>query len=145
MSIRDGAAIILAALAFSIWGYGWYATLFDDVWQSLIGRSEQDLIDMTVTRGQIQNIMVIVISLIQAMGVWVLLKFSGAKTLFQYIGLGAIIATLIVLPALGNATLFAGTPFKLLVLDYGHFLLGYMGMALTMFLLQSPVPNAQRG
>ncbi len=144
MTLRDGAAIILAALAFSLWGYGWYATIFDDVWQVLIGRSEQELIDMTVARGQIQNVMVIVISLVQALGVWLLLKFSGAKTLFHYIGLGALVATLIVLPALGNATLFAGTPLALLILDYGHFLLGYMGIALTLFLLRTPVRNPPR-
>ncbi len=136
MSKRDGVAIILAALAFSLWGYGWYATLFDDVWQSLIGRSEQELIDMTVARGQIQNILVIVISLVQATGLWALIKVTRAKTLFQHIGLGALVATLIVMPALGNATLFAGTPLALLILDYGHFLLGYMGIALTLFLVK---------
>jgi len=37
---RDLLAIILATIAFSLWGFVWYATVFDDVWQGLIGRSE---------------------------------------------------------------------------------------------------------
>ena len=44
--LRKILAIVLATLAFSLWGYIWYATVFDDVWQSLIGRSEAELITM---------------------------------------------------------------------------------------------------
>ena len=48
---RNILAIILATLAFTLWGYIWYATVFDDVWQSLISRSETELIEMAVARG----------------------------------------------------------------------------------------------
>ena len=64
MTIRNVVAIILAAIAFSLWGYIWYATVFDDVWQSLIGNSEQDLIALAAARGQWQNFFVIFISLV---------------------------------------------------------------------------------
>ena len=135
MTIRNVVAIILAAIAFSLWGYIWYATIFDDVWQSLIGRSEQDLIALAAVRGQWQNFFVIFISLVQAAGLFAVLRLTRAKTFLQYIGVSVLLSTLIVLPALGNATLFAGTPTRLLLLDYGHFLCGYAGMAFVIFLI----------
>ena len=133
--IRNIIAIILAAIAFSLWGYIWYATVFDDVWQSLIGNSEQDLIALAAARGQWQNFFVIFISLLQAVGLFAVLRLTRAKTFLQYIGVSVLLSTLIVLPALGNATLFAGTPTRLLLLDYGHFLCGYVGMAFVIFLI----------
>ena len=135
MTIRNVVAIILAAIAFSLWGYIWYATVFDDVWQSLIGNSEQDLIALAAARGQWQNFFVIFISLVQAAGLFAVLRLTRSKTFLQYIGVSVLLSTLIVLPALGNATLFAGTPTRLLLLDYGHFLCGYVGMAFVIFLI----------
>ena len=133
--LRTALAINFAALAFSLWGYIWYATIFDDVWQSLIGNSEQDLIALAAARGQLQNFFVIFISLIQAAGLFAVLRLARAKTFIHHIGISALLSTLIVLPALGNATLFAGTPTQLLILDYGHFLCGYAGMAFVIFLI----------
>ena len=136
--LRKLLAIVLATLAFSLWGYIWYATVFDDVWQSLIGRSEAALIEMTVARGPIQDVFVIVISLIQVVGIMLALKWVKAKTFLQYIGLCVLLSTLIVLPAIGNTTLFVGTPVNLLLLDYGHFLCGYAGIALVLFIIDPP-------
>jgi len=139
---RDILAIILATLAFTLWGYIWYATVFDDVWQSLISRSETELIEMAVARGRIQDVFTVLISLVQVLGIYAALKWAGARTFIHYIGLSLLLSTLLVLPALGNATLFAGTPLGLLVLDYGHFVFGYAGIALVFFLLKSPTKKA---
>jgi len=57
---RNLLAIVLATLAFTLWGYIWYATVFDDVWQSLISRSETELIEMAVARGRIQDVFTVV-------------------------------------------------------------------------------------
>ena len=84
--IRIILALILATIAFSIWGYVWYATVFDDVWQSLIGRSETALIEMAEQRGGIQDVFVVLISLVQAAGIFFALKFMRAKTFWHYMG-----------------------------------------------------------
>ena len=140
--LRTILAIVLATLAFSLWGYIWYATVFDDVWQSLIGRSEAELITMAETRGSIQDVFVVLISLVQAAGIFFALKFMRAKTFWHYMGVSVLLSTLLVLPALGNTTLFVGTPLNLLLLDYGHFLLGYAGMALVFFIIDPPSKKA---
>ena len=139
---RNILAIILATLAFTLWGYIWYATVFDDVWQSLISRSETELIEMAVARGRIQDVFTVLISLVQVLGIYAALKWVKARTFIHYIGVSLLLSTLLVMPALGNATLFAGTPLGLLVLDYGHFVFGYAGIALVFFLLKPPTKKA---
>ena len=139
---RNLLAIVLATLAFTLWGYIWYATVFDDVWQSLISRSETELIEMAVARGRIQDVFTVLISLVQVLGIYAALKWVKARTFIHYIVLSLLLSTLVVMPALGNATLFAGTPLGLLVLDYGHFVFGYAGIALVFFLLKSPTKKA---
>ena len=139
---RDLFAIILATLAFSLWGYVWYATVFDDVWQSLIGRSEAELIELAAARGQFQNLFTVAISLVQVMGLFIFSKWVKARTFLHYMGLSFVLSSLIVLPSLGNATLFAGTPTALLVLDYGHFMLGYAGIAFVFFIICRPRKSA---
>ncbi len=132
---RKILAICLATLAFSLWGYIWYATIFDDIWQGLINRSEADLIALAVARGSLQNVLTLLISLIQVLGIYTVLYWSKASTFLQHIGTALILAVLIVLPALGNATLFAGTPFMLLLVDFAHFSLGYAGIAFVFYLI----------
>jgi len=66
---RSIIAIVLATLAFSIWGYIWYATVFDDIWQVLIGKSEAELLNLAIVRGHIQSVFVIVISFVQALAI----------------------------------------------------------------------------
>ena len=92
-------------------------------------------------RGGIQDVFVVLISLVQAAGIFFALKFMRAKT-WHYMAVSVLLSTLLVLPALGNATLFVGTPLNLLLLDYGHFLLGYAGMALVFFIIDPPSKKA---
>lgn len=128
-------AVFLATLAFTLWGYFWYATLLDDIWQELINRSEADLIAMAVERGSIQNVFTFLISLVQVIGIYFALHWSKASSFLGHIGTSLVLSVLIVLPALGNATLFAGTPFLLLLLDFAHFCLGYAGIAFVFYLI----------
>jgi len=137
---REILAIGLATIAFTLWGYFWYATLLDDIWQDLIGTSEEDLIALSVSRDSIQNILTLIISLIQVIGVCIALRWSKASSFSGHIAVSLILSTFIVLPAIGNATLFAGTPFMLLLLDFGHFCFGYAGIAFV-FYLTSPRKN----
>jgi len=66
-------ALMLAAIAFTQWGYLWYATIFDDVWQTLIGRTEDDLISMAMARGYSQTLLTYLISAVQAGGLYIIL------------------------------------------------------------------------
>ena len=139
---RSIIAIILATLAFSLWGYIWYATVFDDVWQALIGKSETELLNLAIARGHTQSVFVIVISFVQALAIFVVLRWVKAKTFMQYMGVSLLLSTLVVLPSIGNATLFVGTPVGLLLLDYGHFLFGYAGIALVFFIIDHLIKKA---
>ena len=139
---RSIIAIVLATLAFSIWGYIWYATVFDDVWQALIGKSETELLNLAIARGHAQSVFVIVISFVQALAIFAVLRWVKAKTFMQYMGVSLLLSTLVVLPSIGNATLFVGTPVGLLLLDYGHFLFGYAGIALVFFIIDHLIKKA---
>jgi len=139
---RSIIAIILATLAFSLWGYIWYATVFDDVWQALIGKSETELLNLAIARGHTQSVFVIVISFVQALAIFAVLRWVKAKTFMQYMGVSLLLSTLVVLPSIGNATLFVGTPVGLLLLDYGHFLFGYAGIALVFFIIDHLIKKA---
>ena len=137
---RDILAICLATIAFTLWGYFWYATLLDDIWQDLINTSETDLIALSVSRGSLQTILTVLISLIQVIGVFIALRGSKASTFLKHIGVSLVLSVLIVLPAIGNTTLFVGTPFMLLLLDFGHFCVGYSGIAFVFYLISPKKP-----
>lgn len=128
-------AIGLATVAFTLWGYFWYATLLDDIWQMLINKSEADLIALAVERGPIQNILTFLISLTQVIGVYIALRWSKASSFLEYIATSLLLSVFIILPAIGNATLFTGTPSMLLLLDFAHFCLGYAGIAFVFYLI----------
>jgi hypothetical protein len=141
---KDLLAIILATLAFSFWGYVWYATVFDDVWQNLISTSESDLLNVAINRGAIQYLYVILISLLQVMAIFISLKWTRAKSFPEYMCISMGLSTLVVLPSIGNTTLFVGTPLGLLMLDYGYFLFGYAGIALVFFIILPSNPKKLR-
>ncbi len=131
-------AILIVSVAFSLWGYIWYAAIFDDIWQELIGRSETDLLNLAVSRGSLQTIFTFLVSIAQVTAILLILMWTRACSRLQYVGVSAVLSTLLVLPSIGNATLFAGTPLLLLALDYGYFLTGYVGISLLLFTLAPP-------
>ncbi len=126
--------VFLASLAFTLWGYLWYATVFDDVWQGLIGRTEVELIGISEQRGHIQTFLSYFISFVQAGALYFLCKISRAKSFWDFQIVAAIISVLIATPVLGNAVLFAGQSLHLWGLDIAHFILGYAGMALIFWI-----------
>ena len=132
--LRTVVILSVATFAFTQWGYIWYATVFDDVWQSLIGRTEQDLVALAVSRGPIQSFFTYFISFVQAVGLFVLINIARAKTFWDYQFIAAVVALMIAVPVLGNAVLFAGTSIALWGLDIAHFILGYAGIALVFFI-----------
>jgi hypothetical protein len=132
--LRVGLALALATVAFTQWGFFWYAMLLDDIWQTLIGRTEEELIDLAAQRGFLQTFNSWFISLVQACGLLGLIQMAKAKSLLHYLFIALICGVLIVMPALGNAVLFAGQSSQLWGLDSLHFLCGYLGMALIFWL-----------
>lgn len=123
----------MATILFTQWGYFWYAMLLDDVWQSLIGKTELELIQLAEQRGPIQSFYTYGISLVQVLGLSFLMPKLNAKSFWDYQVLGLAISTFLVIPALGNAVLFAGQSFQLWLMDSMHFWLGY---ALIAFILK---------
>jgi hypothetical protein len=130
------AGLVAATVCFTAWGYIWYASVFDDVWQGLIARTEDELIALAQARGFMQSVLSYLISGIQAAGLFLILRMTRAASFLAYHAVAAILSVLIALPVLGNAVLFAGTPTWLWVLDFLHFIFGYAGMATIFFISQ---------
>lgn len=128
-------AILIAAFLFTQWGYFWYAMLLDDVWQSLIGKSELELIHLAEQRGVMQSISTHLISLVQAAGLFFVLFKCRSIRLLDYIAISFGISMLLIVPSLGNAVLFAGQSSQLWILDSGHFVFGYLLMGSTFWLV----------
>jgi hypothetical protein len=143
-SVLTALALILATIAFTKWGYFWYAVLLDDVWQDLIGRTEVELIALAEARGFLQSFNSLFISFVQACGLLALIRMTKATGLFHYLAVALICGALLVIPALGNAVLFAGQSSPLWGLDSVHFLCGYLGMALVFWLVLEGFPTKFR-
>ncbi len=135
--------ILVASLAFTIWGFLWYATVFDDVWQSLIGHSEEELIRVAEKRGIYQTISTHLISIVQASGLYAIIRMTRSQNFWQHQMIAGILSVLIALPVLGNAVLFANSPMGLWVLDFMHFIFGYAGMALIFWILKGWITPKQ--
>ena len=135
--LRIFLAITLATIAFTQWGFIWYATIFDDVWQQLIERSEEELIVMAESRGYIQTVFTYLISAVQVFGLFLLLRIARAKTFWEHQIIAAIVSIMIAVPVLGNAVLFEGASETLWVLDFIHFILGYAGIAAVFYIVQN--------
>lgn len=146
-SLWIALALILASFAFTNWGFIWYATVFDDVWQSLIGRSEEELVILAEQRGFLQTFNTYFISLVQACGLLIMCKMTRIKAFHEYQLIAVVLSVLIATPVLGNAVLFAGQSTPLWVLDFMHFILGYAGMALIFWMVfeRAPVWQQRRG
>ena len=135
--LRVFLAISLATIAFTLWGYIWYATIFDDVWQSLIERTEEDLILMAEARGGAQTLFTYIISAFQAFGLFLLFHIGRAKSFWDYQIIAGVVSIMIAMPVLGNAVLFEGSSSALWALDFVHFILGYAGIATVFFIIQN--------
>jgi len=106
--VRIVLAAVIAGFAFTQWGFIWYATVFDDLWQSFIGKSEQELITLAETRGWIQRVYTYLISFVQALGLIMIAVMARAKSFWTYQIIALTLSIFIVMPSLGNAVLFAG-------------------------------------
>lgn len=133
---RSVLAVILSTFAFTQWGYIWYAVVLDDTWQSLIQRTEDELILLAASRGIIQTVFTYLISAVQVIGLLLLLKVARAKTFWEYQLIAVILGFLFAVPILGNAVLFAGASKGLWALDGLHFVFGYVGISIVLYGIQ---------
>jgi len=132
--LNTALMLLLATWAFSFWGYIWYATLFDDLWQSLIGKTEGELILLAEKRGVSQSILTYVISFIQVLGLYILQSASTSKTFIDFQVRALVVSLFIAIPVLGNEVLFAGSSEKLWIFDSLHFIFGYAGIAVIFWI-----------
>ena len=129
-------AVALSTFAFTQWGYVWYAVIFDDTWQSLIGRTEGELILMASARGVIQIVFTYLISAVQVIGLLILITMARAKSFWEYQFVAVIVGVLFAVPILGNVVLFGGASKGLWVLDVIHFIFGYVGIAIVLYVVK---------
>jgi hypothetical protein len=129
-------AVALSTFAFTQWGYVWYAVIFDDTWQSLIGRTEGELILMASARGVMQTVFTYLISAVQVIGLLILITMARAKSFWEYQFVAVIVGVLFAVPILGNVVLFGGASKGLWALDVIHFICGYVGIAIVLYVVK---------
>ena len=132
--LNTALMLVLATWAFTFWGYVWYATIFDDLWQSLIGQTEGELILLAEKRGLSQSILTYAISFVQALGLYILQTASASKTFIDFQIRAFVVSLFIASPVLGNEVLFTGSSEKLWIFDSLHFIFGYAGISVIFWI-----------
>ena len=79
----------------------------------------------------------ILISLMQVIGLAMVINWAGASRLFTCIKVSWVVALLIALPLMAYATLYEGKPIQLLGIDGLHILLGYSLVAVVLSFFRS--------
>jgi len=127
--------IFLAAAAFWIFGSIWFGPLFSETWMAVQGMTQEMAEANMEAMGPMMFVWGFLISLLATTGLSYILHQSEASLLGTCAKIGAIVATLIVLPIQAYAVLYEGYPLKGLALDFGYIFFGFIicGMVLSFF------------
>lgn len=121
-------AIIVATIGFYILGFLWYSLIFGDMWKALSGISETEAQAHAAALGNMRYVWGIVITLLQVLGLNYILHQSNSSAWKCAVKMGAKVALLIALPLMAYGVLYSDYSFKLLLIDIGHILIGYMAV-----------------
>ena len=121
--------ILLASIGFYFIGFLWYGFIFMEKWMTLQGLPMD---------GEMQVMPMIwgfVITVIQVIGINYVLHQSGAKVLSTCAKIAAILGFLLAVPFASYASIYAGAPLELFMIDASHLLVGYVvaGVILSAF------------
>jgi hypothetical protein len=129
--------LLLATLAFYMFGYLWYGFLFADQWMHLTGITEADALLRSEQLGAMMYVWGLFISLAQVLGIAAVLNWAGATRLMTCVKISVILAVLIVLPVLGYGMLYQGVSIHLIGIDFLHLLIGYSLVAVVLSFFRS--------
>ena len=121
--------ILAASIGFFFIGFLWYGFIFMEKWMTLQGLpmdGEQQMMPM---------VWGFLITVVQVIGINYILHQSGAKVLSTCAKIAGIIGLLLAVPFAAYATVYAGAPLELFMIDASHLLVGYVvaGVILSFF------------
>ena len=120
--------LLAATLVFYIIGFVWYGILFDAMWMELSGITLEEATANNEKLGIMMYVWGLLISFAQVLGLNYLVNLGRASRLKACVKVCVKVAVLIALPILGYSALYGGAPVKLLAIDFGHMLIGYIAV-----------------
>lgn len=123
-------AVILATIAFFMFGWLWYGPLFSDAWMAAEGLTQEAAEAMMAETGMaVWLVFALLITLGQAIGLLMVLHLAGAKRLPASLKYAFWLVVTIVAPVIAYACVYTGYPLSGYLIDFGHMLFGYLIMA----------------
>lgn len=123
-------AVILATFVFFAIGFVWYGFLFEAQWLAAEGITQAEAEARMADTGMGQWLFfALLITFAQAIGVLMVLHLAGAKRLAASLKTAFWLVITVVAPVLAYACVYSGYSLSGYMIDFGHMLLGYLGMA----------------
>lgn len=121
--------ILAASIGFFFIGFLWYGVIFMEKWMTLQG------LPMDGEQQMMPYVWGFLITVVQVVGINYVLHQSGAKVLSTCAKIALILAILLAVPFVAYATIYAGAPIELLMIDASHMVVGYVvaGVILSFF------------
>ncbi len=130
-------AVLLATVVFFMIGFAWYSVLFGDIWQAATGiTDEMAHADMEANGARIFS-SAILITLMQALGLLMVINYAGAKSLGACLKIGFWMALLFACTVTAYNSVWGFYPLKGYLVDAGAFMVGYLAMAAIYGLFRS--------
>jgi hypothetical protein len=123
-------AVILATIAFFMFGWLWYGMLFEEAWLAAEGITQEIAAARLAETGMGQWLFfALLITFGQAVGLLMVLHIAGAKRIPASLKYAFWLVVTIVGPVLAYQCVYSGYPLSGFLIDLGHMLLGYLIMA----------------
>ncbi|WP_189497654.1 DUF1761 domain-containing protein [Algimonas arctica] len=123
-------AVIVATVAFFMFGWLWYGMLFEEAWLAAEGITQEIAETRMADTGMGQWLFfALLITFGQAVGLLMVLHLAGAKRIATCLTYAFWLVVTIVGPVLAYQCVYSGYSLSGFLLDFGHMLIGYLIMA----------------
>ena len=123
-------AVIIATIVFFAIGWIWYGPIFGETWMAIEGITEAEAAARLEEMGMLVWFgAALSITIGQAIGLLMVLHYTGAKRLKACLTRAFWLVITIVAPILGYASVYGGYPMNGFLIDFGHMLIGYLAMS----------------
>lgn len=123
-------AVIVATIAFFMFGWLWYGILLEDAWLAAEGITQEIADARLAETGMGQWLFfALLITFGQAVGLLMVLHLAGAKRVPASLKYAFWLVVTIVGPVIAYQCVYSGYPLSGFLIDFGHMLIGYIIMA----------------
>lgn len=123
-------AVIVATIAFFMFGWLWYGILLEDAWLAAEGITQEIAAARLAETGMGQWLFfALLITFGQAVGLLMVLHLAGAKRVPASLKYAFWLVVTIVGPVIAYQCVYSGYPLSGFLIDFGHMLIGYIIMA----------------